>query len=207
MLANAGSLYNNAQDFWHCVGWAFNCSVSQPARWKFWKKWLEYMLDVADKDWEERSGRDKFPLERDDGSLDDGEICESRSESILMGWLAGHHGRSANLKRIVKSLFADGSLEMLRMFPEVWENETKARKSESETQNNKKRKRLDIEKNDFGDYLADENVEDLANFSSSFPTTQESQEDREDTADARREVLGGSEAMQLRLRVMAMVSC
>jgi hypothetical protein len=54
VVANQGRVRRCAKDFWHVVGWAFNCSVAYPKRWKYWKVWLGYMLDVIEGDWEER---------------------------------------------------------------------------------------------------------------------------------------------------------
>ncbi|KAJ5971998.1 uncharacterized protein N7479_001916 [Penicillium vulpinum] len=50
----AASLWHSAEDFWHAVGWAFNCSVLHPARWERWQIWLQFMCDVLEDDWNER---------------------------------------------------------------------------------------------------------------------------------------------------------
>ncbi|KXG53095.1 uncharacterized protein PGRI_001450 [Penicillium griseofulvum] len=50
----ASSLWNCAEDFWHAVGWAFNCSVIHPARWERWQIWLQFMCNVLEDDWKER---------------------------------------------------------------------------------------------------------------------------------------------------------
>ncbi|KAJ5138463.1 uncharacterized protein N7515_003311, partial [Penicillium bovifimosum] len=48
------SLWTRAEDFWHAVGWAFNCSVLHPARWERWQVWLQFMCNVLEDDWKER---------------------------------------------------------------------------------------------------------------------------------------------------------
>ncbi|KGO64201.1 hypothetical protein PITC_086970 [Penicillium italicum] len=50
----ASSLWSCAEDFWHAVGWAFNCSVLHPARWERWQIWLQFMCNVLEDDWKER---------------------------------------------------------------------------------------------------------------------------------------------------------
>ena len=54
ILGNEESLWSRADDFWHAVGWAFNCSVRYPGRWERWRIWLELMCDVLQDDWNER---------------------------------------------------------------------------------------------------------------------------------------------------------
>ncbi|KAJ5504052.1 hypothetical protein N7463_006926 [Penicillium fimorum] len=49
----ASSLWYCAEDFWHAVGWAFNCSVLHPARWERWQIWLQFMCNVLEDDWKE----------------------------------------------------------------------------------------------------------------------------------------------------------
>ncbi|KAJ5374728.1 hypothetical protein N7517_006734 [Penicillium concentricum] len=49
----ASSLWHCAEDFWHTVGWAFNCSVLHPARWERWQIWLQFMCNVLEDDWKE----------------------------------------------------------------------------------------------------------------------------------------------------------
>ncbi|OQE43214.1 hypothetical protein PENCOP_c003G02572 [Penicillium coprophilum] len=50
----ASSLWHCAEDFWHAVGWAFNCSVLHPGRWERWQIWLQFMCNVLEDDWKER---------------------------------------------------------------------------------------------------------------------------------------------------------
>ncbi|KAG0159807.1 putative glycosyl transferase family 2 [Penicillium digitatum] len=50
----AYSLWSCAEDFWHAVGWAFNCSVLYPSRWERWQIWLQFMCNVLEDDWKER---------------------------------------------------------------------------------------------------------------------------------------------------------
>ena len=58
-LANEQSLWNRAADFWAILGWAFRCASEHPDRWRYWRVWLEFMLDVLEADWDERLEADK----------------------------------------------------------------------------------------------------------------------------------------------------
>jgi hypothetical protein len=53
-MGQSDSLWSRAEDFWHAVGWAFNCSVLHPERWERWQVWLQYMCEVMEDDWEQR---------------------------------------------------------------------------------------------------------------------------------------------------------
>ncbi|KAJ5809972.1 uncharacterized protein N7503_002190 [Penicillium pulvis] len=53
-MGKSDSLWSRAEDFWHAVGWAFNCSVLHPERWERWQIWLQYMCEVMEDDWEQR---------------------------------------------------------------------------------------------------------------------------------------------------------
>ncbi|CAP97615.1 hypothetical protein E8E15_010160 [Penicillium rubens] len=53
-FSQAASVWHCAEDFWHAVGWAFNCSVLHPARWERWQIWLQFMCNVLEDDWKER---------------------------------------------------------------------------------------------------------------------------------------------------------
>lgn len=162
VVANQGRIRVSAKDFWHVVGWAFNCSVVYPKRWKYWKAWLGYMLDVLDADWEEREAEDR---EGGLASTQSSDMSQSMlQESMLVKYLADSNGRTTAVRRVVAAVFAAGSLDDLRSYPEVFQNETR----EAQEQNGQKRKRVDSIKPGFGGF-GDINM-DL--FSSSPPTDQ-----------------------------------
>src|SRR5699024_5024712 len=58
-MANEGSVWCRGQDFWSTVGWAFNTATLHPHRWRYWRVWLEYMIDVLEADWTERERLDR----------------------------------------------------------------------------------------------------------------------------------------------------
>jgi hypothetical protein len=193
-FAGDASVWFRGKDFWHIVGWAFNCSVKHRKRWEYWMVWLRYMLDVIDADWKEREGQaDKnHPLE----------------ESLIANYLANSGGRSTIFRRIVKSIFADGSVESMKAYPEVFENEPKERKSPQAGIKRKAESHVDIDKDEYGDYITQDN---------DFDDSPESEDDKEEGIAATKKKrkrygpdyavqMGGPEAMALRLRLLGIVS-
>lgn len=198
LIANQGRIRKCADDFWHMVGWAFNCSVKYPHRWRYWKVWLEYMLDVLDADWFEREEQDLEALNSFDTKLGVEPIadCEYNlcRQSILVKYLSDAKGKSGAMKRIVRCAFVDGSPESIKEFPEVWENETR----EVKPQSGQKRKR---DTHEFGDY-DQENENSL-----SSEMTEETPELSQETEDTELDPwLGGPESITLRQRVVVLVS-
>lgn len=77
-------------------------------------------------------------------------------DSILLSYLAGQGRSSATIRRVVRSVFADGSEENLRIFPEVFDKETRERIAKDGFQRENDLP-VDIEKDNYGDYAGDEN--------------------------------------------------
>ncbi|KAK4626295.1 hypothetical protein CLAFUW4_04031 [Fulvia fulva] len=137
--AEAQSLWNNAEDFWAVVGWAFNCSVKHKARWERWKVWLDQMLDVLQKDLEAHVAS----KEKQDVDF---------SETMLGQYLSTiGHGRN-NQRKIMRAVMADGSKTSMNMFPEIWRAEPKPPKKQKE-EPAAKRQKLDIDNSQYGDYF------------------------------------------------------
>ncbi|OHE96050.1 hypothetical protein CORC01_08587 [Colletotrichum orchidophilum] len=150
-LANEDSIWQRAQDFWAVLGWAFNCSRLHPHRWRFWKTWLQFMMDVLETDIYERKRIDEESL----ASSQQPQNWTNMRESILVMYIKQKtdSGRGA-LRMILQAVFADGCSSSTAKFPEVFNKETKGLPSED-----KKRKRmttLDIENDQFGDYFNEE---------------------------------------------------
>lgn len=116
VAANAHSLWYRADDFWHILGWAFNCSVAYKKRWERWKLWLQVMLDFLESDWKTRlkAGRDE------------GEGRESTlQDSLLWQYISSQDPTNRNIRRrMIRAVLAAGTEESLRHYPEVWVNET-----------------------------------------------------------------------------------
>ncbi|KAF2193750.1 hypothetical protein K469DRAFT_734944 [Zopfia rhizophila CBS 207.26] len=157
--ANAQSIWQRADDFWHIIGWAFNCSVAYKKRWERWKLWLEIMLDFVEADWKER-----MKLTREAGP---------EKEKILMASLLWQYVASqdpqgrVNRRRIIEAVLAMASSQSKKEFPEIWQEETMEPKPED--QDVKEPKKIDIENDDFGDYERDDEDEIMENVST-IPT-------------------------------------
>lgn len=109
------ALWYRATDFWHIVGWAFNCSVAHKKRWERWKLWLELMLDFLEAEWAARLRLSKS--ENDDKNR--------LTESLLWHYVSREDPTNrANRRRMVKAIFAMATLESETHYPEVWKGET-----------------------------------------------------------------------------------
>ncbi|RYP91580.1 hypothetical protein DL770_002294 [Monosporascus sp. CRB-9-2] len=142
-------VWARGQDFFRVVGWAFNCSVLYPNRWRHWKQWLEFLFDVLEADLQERnrldvdSGDENFPLLR---------------KSLIATYIGQRSGRNAGggLKWIMKAIFADGSKLASSSFQEIWHKEHKG--ISKKVLSKRKRVTVNIEKGDFGCWLDDDSV-------------------------------------------------
>ncbi|KAG8161672.1 hypothetical protein KVR01_008659 [Diaporthe batatas] len=142
--ANKGSIWVRGQDFWRVLGWAFNCSAQHPHRWRWWQPWLEYMVDVLEADYKERK---RLDLERE-GCQDEYEY-QLLQESLLVSYVVPKNSRVSALKPIISALFADGNTSSQAIFKEVFTRENKVA---SKTSKKRKRDRVDLENDKFGDY-------------------------------------------------------
>ncbi|KAF4455133.1 hypothetical protein F53441_2453 [Fusarium austroafricanum] len=197
-LANDGSVWNRGQDFWSTIGWAFNCSTLYPKRWRYWKAWLELMLDVLEADWKERERRDK------EAQLANGPQSElprtARSESIIVMYMDQQNGRQNGAKGYVKAIFADGGEISSSAFREVFDKEPRGPRKMS-----KKRKReqvLDLENDKFGDYFDDESISSGV----SEPPTPQKPKDTRKLGTAGVHAPGLVESVDIRLRLFKLLS-
>jgi hypothetical protein len=177
------------------IGWAFNCSVKHRKRWEYWRIWLKYMLDVLEADWDERSHLNEDSLEN----------------SMLMRYLLDAGTSSSMIKRVVKSVLANGDVDASRAYPEVFDNETRDWTTSAGTKR-KREFKVDLEEDKYGDYVKDEDDELGDDVLDSSQPQQSSQDlpalaneipDRDASGSAL--LMGGPEAVVLRLRVLALV--
>ncbi|KJZ78923.1 hypothetical protein HIM_01696 [Hirsutella minnesotensis 3608] len=197
-MANEASVWTRGQDLWSTVGWAFNTATSHPQRWRYWKVWLEFILDVLDDDWAERERIDHEAHEA--GDEGDPEPVASRKESMIRMYMEQQDGRQAGNKRIMKALLADGGSLSSSAFPEVFDKEPRGPRKTA-----KKRKRnevLDLENDKYGDYLDDES---MSSGISEPPTPEKRRDGRKDVP------FGSSnpgivESIPLRLRFFRLLS-
>ncbi|PYH58217.1 uncharacterized protein BO96DRAFT_363760 [Aspergillus niger CBS 101883] len=176
-LGQSLSLWSNAEDFWHVVGWAFNCSVRHRPRWTWWQVWLEYMCDVLESDWNERfrqykeahtgnaiseQGPPPSPKKgrRKKMHHDDDPALHILRESLIFRYIHGASTTYGPYRRIVRSIFADGGSTSRNEFREVFDNELKYAQAHTST-SRKRSAQVNIDENEFGDYLTDDDpVED-----------------------------------------------
>lgn len=197
-MANESSVWRRGLDFWSTVGWAFNCSSQHPNRWKYWQVWLEFMLDVLEADWTERSRQDR-EVHESKGRVGEEPVTARVQAMIVMYMDQQPNGQQVGYKGIMKALFADGGSLSMTTFREVFEKEHRGTKKESN-----KRKRddvVDIENGHFGDYFDD----DVFSSGASEPPTPEKPRDRRGSSFGST-YPGLAESVELRLRLFGLIA-
>jgi hypothetical protein len=144
-FAQDAAIWTRGHDFWRVVGWAFSCSTMHPQRWRSWKSWLGYMIEVLQEDFEERRRLDEEALQ----SMGASDFPHSQ-QSLLFAYVNDCSNRM-RLRTIMKALLADGQPSTASLFQEVFEKETKP----NTRSNKRKRETLDLDNNKFGDYFDD----------------------------------------------------
>lgn len=156
-LAQSASLWSRAEDFWHAVGWAFNCSVLHPERWERWHLWLQFMCEVLEDDWEERLRLFEDAMAEDTDPTASRQVQHEQilKESLIFTYLTSGSVGYGRSRRILRAILADGSPSSVNEFHEVFKNELKMPKKE--TENLKKRAaQVNIDEDQYGDYLSNE---------------------------------------------------
>ncbi|OTB04994.1 hypothetical protein M426DRAFT_320303 [Hypoxylon sp. CI-4A] len=197
-LYEEDGLWRRGQDFFHVVGWAFNCNVLYPNRWRYWKQWLGFMLDMLEQDLIERHTQD--------AENDQEEDCPMLRESILAGYIGQRSGRSAggSLKSIMEVIFADGSVAASARFQEVWNKEH--REKPKGVAKKRKREAVNIEKGNYGNWLDDDSV--YSSQTSEPPTPQKRRTNSGELGDPNFQTLEPAyvESIPLRQRLFSILS-
>lgn len=194
------SVWRRGQDFFNVVGWAFNCSVLYPNRWDYWRQWLEFLFDVIEADLEERTRLDEQAHAQAGG--EDGQCRYALlADSMLAGYVNQRNGRTGGLKWIVRVIFADGQDSSASLFQEVWDKEHKGL-SRNKTLKKRKRK-INIEKGDFGGLLDDDSVYSSQNSEPPTPQKKKSFAEKHDASALESSYV---ESIALRQRLFAMLS-
>lgn len=144
-MARNDSVWSRAEDFWHAVGWAFNCSILYPKRWERWQLWLELLCDVLEDDWQARL-QDAKANGLIEGSTD---FRNAMKKSLIFEYISSTSALSDKKRRILRAIFADGQAESMLFFKEVFKDELKEPKKKSPK---KRESELDLERDIFGDY-------------------------------------------------------
>lgn len=201
-LAESEALWARAEDIWQVVGWAFNCSVLHKKRWTRWSLWLDYMLDVLQKDWDIRGiefGQGEEPAEDED---------DPREKSMIVRSLNPDSGIGSRERKLVRAVFADGGPKAAGEFTELWRNETKERKKDVDRK--KIETRINIEEDEYGDYMEEDKDSDLEDIDPESPEDIHRSRHNDSNSDATlRDLanpLGGIDAINLRLRILSFLS-
>ncbi|KAK0738534.1 hypothetical protein B0T18DRAFT_422247 [Schizothecium vesticola] len=156
-FANEHSIWRRAPDFWATLGWAFRCAAAHPHRWRHWKVWLDYLVEVLELDWDER-------LEKDDEN--DDKNYTMLKESLFAIYLDDlRRDRKKPEKETLRALmaFTDDDQSDNTAYREVFDRELAISTSKN------KRKRVetivDLDNDQFGDYM-DSWADDLASSNS-----------------------------------------
>lgn len=188
-------MWYRADDFWHIVGWAFNCSIAHKRRWDRWKLWLGNVLDFLEADWH-------VCVKQSNNVTDQEAILK---DSLLWHYVAANTestNRSMR-RRMVKAILATATPESLKEYPEVWEKEAAERTRQKDDQ---PLGEVDFETGEVGDYDSDEEMRDVSEESDDSGSEDASSDgDIENVLDASEE-LGGQDAIELRQRCIALVS-
>jgi hypothetical protein len=167
-LGQAGSLWSRAEDFWHAVGWAFNCSVLHPNRWERWQIWLEFMCEVLEDDWNvrkkqleksEESSQPATPKKRREPATPSKRRERILKQSLIYKYLLTGNVTSGGYRRILRAIFANGSPASVNEFREVFKSELKEL-SQDEDKPKKREVDVNIDEDQFGDYMEEEEESD-----------------------------------------------
>ena len=188
-LANTGSLWACAENFWHVVGWCCNCSVLHKKRWERWSAWLSYMIDVLEADWEARESTSEN---------------DTNAKSLIIKYIDSGRVASGGERKIVRAIFANGRPKSVAEFSEIWKNETKELKKDADVH---KAEKIDIDADDYGDYMDDEAEADLEDSASDRSSPARDMNSNQvdsipDTAGS----LGGMESIHIRVRLLSLLS-
>ncbi|KAL0931021.1 uncharacterized protein CTRU02_213756 [Colletotrichum truncatum] len=197
-MAVEDSIWHRAHDFWAVVGWAFNCSSIHPRRWRYWKTWLEFMVDVLEADLQERKRMD----EESTSPSQESTWAHMRGTILVMYIKQKADSNRYGLKMIQQALFAEGNSSAVAKFPEIFNKETKGLPSEDKTR--KRMATLDIENDQFGDYFND----DLVDSEPSQPGTPTTPATPRTPAGATGDLVAPevAESIPIRLRLMDLLS-
>ncbi|KAF2276911.1 uncharacterized protein EI97DRAFT_376432 [Westerdykella ornata] len=212
--ANENSLWFRATDFWHAVGWAFNCSVAHKKRWERWKLWLDVMLNFLEAGWEAQARRCR---------QQDLDAEDAMTETLLWQYISSEDPMNrSNRRRIIRAILARGTSQSKSLFPEVWPRETAEPKQIQLDE--KSVAEIDIDNGNLGEFQKDDDDEAMADApTATFRTSrratsrkelavQSEDEDSEeddtsgscDAEDATNR-LGGVEAVGLRQRLIVLL--
>lgn len=189
-LANSESLWVRAESFWQVVGWSFNCSVLHKRRWERWSAWLALMIEILELDWDSRI--------EEPGT-------GSREKSLIVKYINSGGAVAGRERKILRAVFADGQAKSVAEFGEIWKNEIKELKKGSEVK--KAQAKIDIEADNYGDYMEEDDDEDLEESASDRSSSPPDMQLR--LAGSIPNIasdLGGMDSINFRIRLLSLLS-
>lgn len=126
-------------------------------------------------------------------------------KSLIVRYIKFGVSTAGRERRIVKAIFADGQPKAVAEFGEIWQNETKELKTDATFK--RVEPKIDIEADNYGDYMEDEDDDDLQN-SSSDPSSLPADADSPsiDSVPNISTKLGGVSSINLRIRLLSLLS-
>jgi len=121
-LAKEHSVWRRAGDFWSALGWAFHCASAHPHRWRYWKAWLGYMVDVLETDWDIRFSLD----EETSGNRGPKGVWKMLRGSLLVAYLGDlRRERKSPPRETMRALmaFTDDDPSDKAVYREIFERE------------------------------------------------------------------------------------
>jgi hypothetical protein len=152
-----------------------------------------YMLNIHDEEYMEKKRADPEAMD------------EMFQNCILIRYISDGARSSTALRRIVKSIFADGSVDALKAYPEVFKDET--REANAKTGTKRKREvKLSLDKDEYGDYFQNEDDDDNSPTPSQSEVSSPSATEDSSIAPCAARTAENPEAVIIRLRLLALVS-
>ncbi|PLN79923.1 hypothetical protein BDW42DRAFT_194787 [Aspergillus taichungensis] len=176
-LAQSAALWSRAEDFWHVVGWAFNCSVLHRERWDCWRVWLEFMCEVLEDDWRERTRLAEVAAMQNNNDAPNGtakrrlrnktdnqdQHAAVLRDSLICRYITDPSAGFGRNRRILRAVFADGSSSAVNEFRQVFHNELRLLPNKGGDQPGKIKKReveVNVDQGVYGDYLTEKEDDD-----------------------------------------------
>ncbi|EFQ97895.1 hypothetical protein MGYG_00932 [Nannizzia gypsea CBS 118893] len=148
-LAQGNSLWSRAEDFWHVVGWALNCSILHPKRWARWHLFLQLMCDILEDDWK---AREKIYNDMPNTGTKSKKDCSVLIDSLLFTYISTASDHVGSDRRILRAIFADGSQSSTNEFREIFRNELQE-VTKDKAQAARRKGDINIDEEIYGDYL------------------------------------------------------
>lgn len=183
--------------------------MGHEGRWGVWRGWVGFMVEVLEEDWGLRMG---MGGEMEGGEEEEGGSGEKGVEgSLIVRYLRLEGGKLGGNRRVVRAVFADGGAKALNEFGEVFRNETRGRRG-GEGGLKRMERKVNVEEGEFADYLEEDDDDDdgdddvVGGKPALEPASKDATSALHDSSTDASALLGGMDALTLRLRLLALLS-